>query len=262
MKNIKIVVSRYNEDLHWLDESPFNEYEYIVYNKGDNDNFCKTNVTSIIHLPNIGKCDHTYLYHIVHNFENLNEILVFLPGSLDISYKKAKAVDMLERIKINNYENAVFIGEYSNNILKEFYNFTLDSHRTTYLNNFEKENSCDVSPANIRPFGKWYLHNFGNISINYYTFWGIFSVHKNDIIQHPKYRYEKLLSQLQVFSPEAGHFTERSWGAIFYPMKSTKVLIRNIPHFDQYENKKRLKYFKVENLKPRRVMVLGKNKII
>ena len=241
------MVSRYNEDLRWLDDSPFNEYEYIVYNKSDNDNFCKTNVKSIIKLPNIGKCDHTYLYHIVNNFENLNEILVFLPGSLDISYKREKASDMLERIKKNNYKNAVFIGDYSTNVLKEFYNFTINFHRTSYSNNFENENSCHVSPASIRPFGKWYLHNFGNISINYYTFWGIFSVHKNDIIQHPKYRYEKLLSQLEVFSPEAGHFTERSWGAIFYPMKSTKVLIRNIPYFNEYDNKKKSEYVEKKN---------------
>lgn len=229
MENITLVVSRYNEDLHWLEESPFNEFQYIVYNKGDNDNFCKTNVTSIINLPNVGKCDHTYLYHIVKNFDNLNDILVFLPGSLDMLYKKAKAIEILNRIKNNNYQNAVFIGDYSRNILKEFYTFTLDTYSLSYSKNFEKNNSSVVYPANIRPFGNWYLHNFGNILINYYTFWGIFSVHKKDILQHSKYRYEKLLDQLEFNSnPEVGHFIERSWGAIFYPMKNTRVLVKNI----------------------------------
>lgn len=227
-----IIVSRYNEDLYWLEESPFNQFEYIVYNKGDNDNFCKTNVKSVINLPNIGKCDHTYLYHIVQNYHQLDTILVFLPGSLDISYKKAKAVEILERIKANKQQNAIFIGDYSTNVLKEFYNFRLDNWCSSSSNNFEKNNSCNVYPANIRPFGAWYLHNFGNILVNYYTFWGIFSVHKNDIIQYPRYRYEKLVQQLEVnFHPEVGHFIERSWGAIFYPMKNTKVLIHNIPRF-------------------------------
>ena len=32
--NIEIVVSRYNENLSWLNEYPFNQFEYIVYNAG------------------------------------------------------------------------------------------------------------------------------------------------------------------------------------------------------------------------------------
>ena len=31
--NIEIVISRYNEDLLWLNEYPFNQFEYIVYNR-------------------------------------------------------------------------------------------------------------------------------------------------------------------------------------------------------------------------------------
>ena len=46
--NVEIVISRYNEDLLWLNEYPFNQFEYIVYNKGDNDKFDKTNVKVII----------------------------------------------------------------------------------------------------------------------------------------------------------------------------------------------------------------------
>ena len=41
--NVEIVISRYNEDLLWLNEYPFNQFEYIIYNKGDNDNFDKKN---------------------------------------------------------------------------------------------------------------------------------------------------------------------------------------------------------------------------
>jgi hypothetical protein len=230
MNNVKIIISRYNESLNWLEESPFNEFQYVVYNKGDNDDFNKTNVTDVIQLPNVGKCDHTYLYHIVHNFDNLNNILVFFPGSLEINGKKSKAIDMLERIKKNNCEKAIFIGDYSRNILREFGSFTLDSWTTSFLQNYEKNNESALYPTNIRPFGKWYLHNFGNININYYTLQGIFSVDKKDILQHPKYRYEKLLQQVEIHSnPEVGHYIERSWGTIFYPMKNTRVAINNIP---------------------------------
>jgi len=38
---IEIVVARYNEDLSWTNEFPFNKFNYTVYNKGNNDNFEK-----------------------------------------------------------------------------------------------------------------------------------------------------------------------------------------------------------------------------
>lgn len=55
MDKVSIVVSRYNENLGWINEYPFNQFKYIVYNKGDNDNFEKSNVAKIIKLDNIGR---------------------------------------------------------------------------------------------------------------------------------------------------------------------------------------------------------------
>ena len=49
-KNVYIVVSRYNENLKWLLEYPFTEFEYIIYNKGDDENFVKRNVKKIINI--------------------------------------------------------------------------------------------------------------------------------------------------------------------------------------------------------------------
>jgi len=234
INKVKIIVSRFHENLNWLQESPFNEFQYIVYNKGDNDDFNKTNVENVITLPNVGKCDHTYLYHIVNNFDNLDDILVFFPGSLDShGGKKSRAIDILERIKRNNYNSAVFTCDYcAEGVLKKFKNFTIDSYSTSSPENYNKNMETTTYHANIRPFWKWYLVNFGKININYYTFQGIFSVDKRDILQHPRYRYEKLLNQVGVHSnPEVGHYIERSWGAIFFPMTHTKVLINNIPSF-------------------------------
>ena len=47
MENVIVIISRYNENLSWLLESPFNQLKYIVYNKGINNNFEKTNVIQI-----------------------------------------------------------------------------------------------------------------------------------------------------------------------------------------------------------------------
>ena len=120
--NVEIVVSRYNEDLSWLNEYPFNLFEYIVYNKGDNDHFEKSNVKKIINVTNVGRCDHTYLYHIIENYNNLSNIIVFFTGSLKntTTYKKQKAINILNNIIDNNFTNAYFLGKYVDNIKNHF----------------------------------------------------------------------------------------------------------------------------------------------
>ena len=37
--DIELVVSRYNEDLEWLKDEPFNQYPCVVYNKGSNEEY-------------------------------------------------------------------------------------------------------------------------------------------------------------------------------------------------------------------------------
>ena len=69
MNNIEIIISRFNENLNWTLESPFNKFQYIVYNKGNNENFNKSNVKQIINIQNVGRECHTYLYHIIENYD-------------------------------------------------------------------------------------------------------------------------------------------------------------------------------------------------
>jgi hypothetical protein len=222
---IEIIISRFNEDLKWTTRGIFNNYRYIVYNKGDNDDFEKTNVDKIIYLKNVGKCDHTYLYHIIQNYNNLPDILLFLPGSLDLLNKNTRATEILEMIK--NTRNAVFLGEYYENIKNKFENFCLNNWKATNNQNFSKNNESILDLSVIRPFGKWYQHNFDNIIVNYVCYWGIFSLDKRDIIQHPINRYINLINQLNTSSnPEVGHYIERSWAAIFHPMNYTKLILK------------------------------------
>jgi hypothetical protein len=226
MENIEIIISRYNEDLHWITEKPFNEFTYTVYNKGINIDFEKQNVNKIIQLPNVGRCDHTYLYHIANNYDKLANITVFFPGSIHMPNKKGKAIQILNAIKNNNYQHALFIGEYTPNLLNKFHSFQLDNWLSSEENNAKLYTNNQLKPAFIRPYGKWYKYHFGNKKINYYTINSIFSIDKRDILQHAKSRYMFLLKQLRVHAnPEVGHYIERSWSAIFYPMNNTKILL-------------------------------------
>jgi hypothetical protein len=223
-KYTKIVIARYNETLSWLLEFPFNQFTYIVYNKGKNQNFEKKNVCKIIDLPNVGRCDHTYLYHIVTNYDNLAPITVFFPGSINSMIdKKNKSIKILNNIL--RYNSAVFLGTYVPSVKQTFYNFTLDNWTCSDPVNSKLNPENKLCPAIIRPFGKWFQYHFGNINVNHYCTQGILSIHKLDIIKHPISRYQKLLAGVERHSnPEVGHYIERAWAAIFYPLLFTKII--------------------------------------
>jgi hypothetical protein len=222
--NIEIVVARYNENLIWTKEYPFNRFKYTVYNKGVNDDFEKSNIKKIINLPNVGRCDHTYLYHVVHNYSNLVPITVFFPGSIGENQdKKEKGCKIL--LNILKYKTAIFLCTHSDNIKHQFKNFTLDKWCCTDKTNAELNSESDLLPAIIRPYGRWYDYHFGNIVVKNWCIHGIFSIHKLDITQHNIRRYIKLLNAVARHSnPEVGHYIERSWCAIFHPLVYTKVI--------------------------------------
>jgi hypothetical protein len=220
---IEIVVSRYNEDLSWVKEYPFNQFKYTIYNKGSNQDFIKPSLYRIVQLPNIGRCDHTYLYHIVNNYNQLAPITIFLPGSIKIYYKKAVAIKLIHHIL--NSKNAVFLGLQTNNIKTKFANFTIDNWAATNPNNRINNSDIHLEPAILRPYGKWYKHFFGNTVVQKFCYMGIFSINKLDIIKHNINRYQQLLNAVSNHSnPEVGHYIERSWGAIFHPLVATKFV--------------------------------------
>jgi hypothetical protein len=222
MNNVDIVIARFNEDLKWTTESPFNLFQYIVYNKGNNDNFNKTHVKKIINIENVGKNDHTFLYHITENYDNLSNIMVFFPGSLNLDYKKKKAKIILNNIIKSKFSNAYFAGQYHKNLKEAFNNFKLNNYKTTDIKNLLLNNESILKKCVIRPYGNWYTYFFGNVIAHWSTSCGIFSIDKRDIIQHPIERYQTLLQTVNTHSnPEAGHYIERSWGVIFYPLQYT-----------------------------------------
>ena len=140
-------------------------------------------------------------------------------------YKKNKAILLLNKIIQNNYENAYFIGYYHQSIKESFNNFKLDNYKTLNKNNLLLNNEKKLRKSRIRPYGNWYSYFFGNIQTHWVTFWGIFSIDKKDIIQHSIERYQLLLNTVNNHSnPEAGHYIERSWGAIFYPLIYTNKI--------------------------------------
>jgi len=69
---VKLIIARFDEDIGWADELG---YDYVVYNKGPGE------LEKAIKLKNIGREAHTYLTHIVNEYDNLQEMNVFLQGN-------------------------------------------------------------------------------------------------------------------------------------------------------------------------------------
>jgi hypothetical protein len=224
-ENVEIVIARYNENLAWTLLPPFNQFHYTVYNKGDDEQFEKSRVKKIVKLHNVGRNDHTYLYHIVTNYDSLMPITVFLPGSTNLLYKMVRAKKILNNIIISEYTSAFFAGYRTKNLKRQFSRFSISRYVASDKQNSQKNGESVLSLCKLRPYWKWYTFFFNNLVSNCYTYGGVFSIDRRDVLGHPVEHYEKLMNTVSTHSnPEAGHYIERSWGAIFHPLEYTKFI--------------------------------------
>lgn len=216
----ELVIARYNEDLNWLNDLPIvQDIELItIYNKGNPMDTSYINHKNVVvhDVSNVGRCDHTYLHHVCVRYDSLADITVFLPGSADCSHKWDTSKKVLE--KSVPHKKTMMNGFFTNNLKNSMFDFQLDEWQASQDKNKSMNNETLLQPAEPRPFGKWYEANFSH-EVEYITYAGILAVSKAHIVQNPKEHYEKFVKQLEGSSnPEVGHYTERSWAAIFHPI--------------------------------------------
>lgn len=224
--NLEIVIARYNEKLGYLNNPPFNKYPVIIYNKSDNENFTKPDrYYEVIKLPNVGREMHTYLYHIIENYDKLAEITVFLPGSVDIEHKIMKANKIFEEIEKYNKKTVIICAGRFDNLKNNMYDFVLEKYKATGIENNNLNNKDDLVPSKIRPFGKWYEHHFGDNITTCLNINLVFSMSKQDILKKPKSYYKKLIKELDSdANHETAHYFERSVEAVFYPISEDSLV--------------------------------------
>ena len=208
---IEIVVANYEENLDWINEIPEQFYTKLtIYNKGSAKNYKFPKMNSV-NLPNIGHCDHTYLYHVVNNYDKLADITIFLPGSVWTQpYKKETANKMMSYIDIHKRATLVCTDNPKNNM-----NFTLDAWPVSSPENSRFSSQYELTPAAIRPLGKWFEAHFPGEKYDCVSNAGIVSASREGIHKRPKEFYQGLLNEVSIPSPEAGHFTERTWANTF-----------------------------------------------
>jgi hypothetical protein len=208
----QIVIARYNENIEWIKFLNPALFDVIIYNKGDklNETFdCK-----IINLDNVGRESHTYLHHIISNYENLPEKIIFT---------QAHPFDHVNNLfeNIYNYEQNTYDFVYfSKNLLR----IQFDESKNKFieygiLNGSQWLNYHDINFTTVLLIEKLFgSKNNNELNILFGT-GAIFGVNKKTIMNKNKDFYSKCINILNTSSnltnPVEGHGFERLWFYIF-----------------------------------------------
>ena len=205
MKN-QLVISRFNENLNWLKKWK-SEFEIIVYNKGkkiDIDDF------NCIDIPNYGRESHTYLFHIVKNYDKLYDNTIFLQGNIsDIGINVHKNLMQYIVDIENDGFSASNIGFFDETIWNDIDFLGNPKYKNEVENGFLK-----LSKIKFKDYVNAHL---GKVPKYTPVSWcGCFGVRKDFILSRPKKFYEDLLKSIPEYhTPEESHFLERMWAYIF-----------------------------------------------
>ena len=211
---LDMVVAVYEEDLSWLKDIPSDFYtQMILYNKGSPKDFSLPK-TRIVDIPNYGRDGYAYLYHVVHNYENLADITFFFQGStMSHEAKKLFFNAITEHLK-NKKQSCIpcMKGSYDTEHAMQL---SVTYHLNTNPANRTKNPETSLTPARDRPLGSWFNKRFPGETIECVSYLGILAVSKEDILKRPRSFYEGLLDELSLENPEVAHYTERTWIHIF-----------------------------------------------
>jgi hypothetical protein len=227
---VEIVISRFSENIDWAFKEPFKAHSKVIYNKGPTPLSTACDVATQSReqaLDNVGRESHTFLTHIIDNYDSLAEVIVFLPGSCMDEWKSSKTLKVLELAMRTS--SSVFIGQRFRDVRSQLWNFQCGKWGGTNEKNrafmTTHESRRKVVPSAVRPFGAWFEHYFGQTRISIVSWTTIFAVSRAHILQRPCSFYKDLRECVSSdLNPEAGHFFERAWAAVFAPIPSDCLL--------------------------------------
>ena len=204
-----LIISRYNEDISWL--KPYKNFELYIYNKGEE--IRDIEFKNIINLKNVGRESQTWLYHIVNNFEKLEDINIFLQGRIDdlgcMAFKDPDSY--LRKMKVS--KNG-FIASRFGLLTPLHWKFNVGIEKNK---KYQKEwSNGEISRSEIG-FRKFAQKLFPEIALFVATsYGGCFAVKKETIKKYGINFYSELLDILSKHkNPIEGHYIERLWCYIF-----------------------------------------------
>ncbi|KAL8730175.1 MAG: hypothetical protein Q9166_004258 [cf. Caloplaca sp. 2 TL-2023] len=213
--DFEIVVGHYNEDLSWLKEK---STECCIYSKGGPKN-APSHPFSFTPLPNIGREGHTFLYHIVNEYDTLANVTLFVQGRIDdhvditLSEMKERALATspgqittypFRELELFDHWEGIPWEQYP--CWKRWSSMACQKMKETPLELFQKY----ILESDRTPIAVGFAPG------------AIFAVRKETIRQHTKAFFERLLDKMFLgemahVNPETGHYMERFWLAMLNP---------------------------------------------
>ena len=186
---IELVVARYNEDLAWLRNIP-PQISARVTDKSPTGN-----------LPNVGREAHTYLHHIVENYDALPDLTIFAQGKpFDHAFDFHKTLRALAATPTD------ISFRWLGHIID-----TDDENGARLFATWSKNNGNERLDMN-----GFHRALFGMDGPAKYTFvLGAQFIASRELIQSRSLEFWRRALQISVGFPDAAHCYERSWDKVF-----------------------------------------------
>jgi hypothetical protein len=204
------VIAHYKENLDWVKEvrELFPEVTITIYHK---DAPVLLDIFNIRHisLPNVGREAHTYLYHIINNYDILPEYTIFCQGNPFDHIKKSTLYETLRSTRIwTPFRYEEFCGVPNEDIFLVNRPSNIGNTFCSWWNRFFRPITPRPHPV-VEP---------SHTPYNYYkVVWNAqFSVHKSLIRSRSLDFYKQLYDTVDKDSDALeAHFLERTWGNVF-----------------------------------------------
>lgn len=195
----ELVIAHYSENLDWLHSYRSYVRLYTKSGKLVNDVRC-------VLLPNVGRETHTYLTHIINNYDNLADVTIFNQARID---------DHAYYTYTNPLEHLNHMKDYTSFKVREQYdNWGRMVHKSPWLDNLI---NGKMRPAKYTLARTW-LDLFGYEHPPYIEvcYAACFAVTRDQIRKRSKEFYIKCLTYVSDCNdPEDSHYFERLWISIF-----------------------------------------------
>ena len=191
----------------------------FIYNK-KNDSFDIKTFPNNVKLDNIGKCDQSYLSHVIRNYDTLNEYTLFLTPRYRDHIQDSVAAQLNSTLDLFKFCDTSFWSytpaEYFSPNCKAVYYMCSDYRLTGYHGATLKANKDNLT------FGEW-MKKYIEPEIDDYVKKGNFRANmggnfcnsRKRIQSRPLSFYKKLMEQFDANDSEIAHYFERAWYYIF-----------------------------------------------
>jgi len=238
INELTIVVARYEEDVQWTEA-----YSDIctLYNKGASK---VEGLPFVIRLPNMGREGHTYLYHILSNYNSLSKNVVFTQAdpfphnptilcAIDaiektcsiqpLGYIYSETIPSKELVKVaektTDYGLKYLVSRINRNLQivgpVAFDDMGINQFIEDHKHIYPSQAQMTLVDAFLKRCGLTSLISSDTIP---FTFAGLFKVNREVIRVHSKETYSNMLYELTLIHPQGGlngYILERTWLHLF-----------------------------------------------